>query len=157
LSTVSYAQLSGNFTGSSQFDLALRMRATSSIVNATLLRAGERWTELAHSVSFRVEVVHMRGLRKVTGEFRSVEEDRCSEQDLRTTDNVSSTWSLLAGQRLRYLSSLRKASLFLREVLQHGGMRHPWVQLISEDWAAIQHATTKLSNLPLPQSRWSLG
>ena len=60
----------------------------------------------SEQVAGRVEAAHMRWLRKVTGEFRSVAEGRSNDQDARITYEVPSTWPQLAYTRLRYLSSL---------------------------------------------------
>ena len=50
-----------------------------------------------------------------------------------------------------YLASFRKASPFLRALLQHGGRMHPWVQMIQEDVAGLQMMEPKLSCLPSPR------
>ena len=92
----------------------------------------------------------MRWLRKATGHFRAVAEDRMCDEEVRITYEVPSTRSLFLLRRLMYLASFRKASLFLRARLQHGGRLHPWVQMIQEDLAGLQMLEPKLSGLPPP-------
>ena len=101
----------------------------------------------------RNEAVHMRWLRKATGHFRAVAEDRICDEVLRSTYEVSSTRSLLLIRRLAYLASFRKASQFLRALLQHGGRLRPWAHLIQEDLAGLQRSEPKLSSLPPPSSQ----
>ena len=87
-------------------------------MDTTVLHAGELWMLVSTDLSSRVEAVHMRWLRKVTGQLRAIAEDCCTDTDLRITFQVPSTWSLLAAQRIRYLSSFRKASPFLLALSQ---------------------------------------
>ncbi len=67
---------------------------------------------------------------------------------LRISFQVPSTWSLLAGQRLRYLSSFRKASPCLLALLQFGDAPHPWVTLVKPDLADLQSSNPKLQGMP---------
>ena len=53
-------------------------------------------------------------------------------------------------RRLTYLASFRKASPYLRALLQHGGRLHPWVSMIQQDLAGLQTLEPKLSGLPSP-------
>lgn len=118
----------------------------------TLLHNCELWTELATTAASRVEAVHMRWLRKATGAFRSAADLRCTVKgDLRVTDQVASTWSLIACRRLRYLSSFKKASPYLKALLQNEGKLHPWVRLVIHDLEELQGCSPKLHML-LPPS-----
>ena len=101
LSAIAYGRLSGHDLSSPRFDLALKLASTAAIADATLLHESELWSVLSEQVAGRVEAVHTRWLRKVTGEFRSVAECRSSDQDVRITYDVPSTWSQLAYKRLR--------------------------------------------------------
>ena len=71
------------------------MRATGAVVDSTLLHAGGLWTALCLEVAQRIEAVHMRWLRKATGHFRAIPEDRMCDEELRITYEVPSTRSLL--------------------------------------------------------------
>ena len=96
LSAIAYGRLSGHYISSPRFDLALHISSTAAIVDATLLHASELWSVFSDQVAGRVEAVHMRWLRKATGELRSVAEGRSSDQDARITYDVPSTRSQLA-------------------------------------------------------------
>ena len=149
--TAAYAKLSGKFLSSALFDVKLKIRATGEVVDSTLLHASELWTALSIETAQRIEAIHMRWLRKATGHFRAVAEDRMCDEAVRITYVVSSNRSLLLTRRLMYLASFRKASPFLRALLQHGGRLHPWVQMIQEDLAGLQMLEPKLSGLPPPR------
>ena len=148
--TAAYAKVSGKFISSALFDVKLKIRATGAVVDSTLLRAGELWTALSLEAAQRIEAVHMRWLRKATGHFRAVAEDRMCDEEVRITYEVPSTRSLLLVRRLMYLASFRKASPFLRALLQHGGRLHPWVLMIQADLAGLQMLEPKFSGLPSP-------
>ena len=86
--STAYASLSGHFLSSIKFDLALKMQSTTAFVDATLLFGCKLWAPWAAGAAARVEAVHTRWLRKVTGEFQSVAEVRSSDQDARITCDV---------------------------------------------------------------------
>ena len=102
----------------SQFDLALKLQSTAAFVDATLLSGSKLWPPLADGIASRVEALHMRWLRKATGEFRAIELYRKTDAEVRITFDVPSTNSLIACRRLSYLSSFGKASPFLLALLQ---------------------------------------
>ena len=69
------------------------MQATAAVVDATLFYAGVLRPVLSLGTARRLEVVHMRWLRKATGEHRSVEQGRMSDAEVRVTYAIASTWS----------------------------------------------------------------
>jgi len=140
----------GPFFHSAQIDLRVKIQTTAALVDATLLNGGQLWTELAPYVAARLEAVHMRWLRKATGSFRAQSELRQSDHDVRVTFLVQSTWSLLRCLRLRYVSTFKKASPFLRALLQNSGVQSKWVQQIILDLQDLRDSTPKLHNLPPP-------
>ena len=145
-----YSKFSGKIISSALFELKLKIRVTAAVVDSTLLHAGELWTALSFDAARRIEAVHMRWLRKATGHFRAIAEDRMCDEEVRITYQVPSTRSLLLVRRLTYLASFQKASPFLRALLQHGGRLHPWVAMIQMDHAGFQAMEPKLSGLPSP-------
>ena len=92
----------------------------------------------------------MRWLKKATGSYRAQSELRQSDHDVRVTFAVPSTWSLLRCMRLRYLSTFKKASPFLRALLQNSGAQTKWVKQIILDLQDLRDSTSKLHNLPPP-------
>ena len=127
-----YAKVSGHVLSSQQLDLIVKLQASAATVDATLLHGSKSWAHIAAGPALRIEAMHTRWLRKATGEYRAVSEDWQSEAEVRVTYNVASTCSLIAFCRLAYLSSLGKASPFLRALLQHNVRAHPWVRQTQE-------------------------
>ena len=121
-----------------------KLQSVAAVVDATLLHGGELWSELTHFVASRVEAVHMRWLRKVTGSFRATSESRLSDHDVRVTFSVPSAWALLRCQRLRYLATFSKSSPFLRDLLQNSGVHPKWVKQIVLDLQDMCESSVKL-------------
>ena len=76
------------------------MNVTAALVDATLLHGSELWAPLAEGPAARIEAVHTRWLRKATGAFRPVEEDRLTDAEVRITYEAPSTHSLIVCRRL---------------------------------------------------------
>ena len=101
----------------------------------------------AHSV----EAVHMRWVRKVTGYPLGGDSEGTSDDWVRFTYEIPSTWSMLSCRRLSYLSPLRKSSPFLKALLQWAPQRHPWVTQIICDLQELRRDNPKLAGLPPPE------
>ncbi len=92
----------------------------------------------------------MRWLRKATGSFRTDPDSHCNDHYVRVTVLVSSTWSLHACQRLRYLATLQTTNPLLKALLQNATKKPYWVKQIIFDQKALRAASPKLQTLPPP-------
>jgi hypothetical protein len=68
---LAYAQLSGHFLSSQQFEIRTKLQTAAALVDATLLHGGQLWLELPSYVASRMEGIHIRWLRKATASFLS--------------------------------------------------------------------------------------
>ena len=100
LASGAYARISGHVLGSRKFSLSFKLSATGAVVVATCLAACDLWPILSQDIAAWAEVVHLRCVRKVTGEFRSLCESRMSDLHVRIACEVHSAWSLLVCRQL---------------------------------------------------------
>ena len=106
---LAYPKLSGHFLSSQHLEVRTKLQTAAALVDATLLHGGQLWLELPAFLASKLEGIHMRWIRKATASFRVNQDDRASDHDLRVTYLMSSVWSLLRCQRLRYLATFQKS------------------------------------------------
>ena len=120
------------------------------MVDSTLLHAGELGTALSLDAARRIEAVHMRWLRKATGHYRAIAEDRMCDEAVRVTYEVPSTRSLLLVRRLTYLASLQKGQPLPSGASPTSRSASPVGRYDSDGSCWFQALEPKLSGLPSP-------